>query len=146
MAKIKAKTMNTSIGQITKPTVEKTILQEIEEMKASGETNTQEFKQKTKELEVILGIDTINPFGTNELDIFEDHLREITYSDMKRLAQRVGINPNYDRPSLKTILIKEFKAVNKNNRRNILPNSLNSVQLDPNNPDHAALLKILGEF
>ena len=146
MAKIKAKTMNTSIGQITKPTVEKTILQEIEEMKASGETNTQEFKQKTKELEVMLGIDTINPFGTNELDIFEDHLREINYSDMKRLAQRVGINPNYDRPSLKTILIKEFKAVNKNNRRNILPNSLNSVQLDPNNPDHAALLKILGEF
>ena len=146
MAKIKAKTMDTSIGQITKPTVEKTILQQIEEMKASGETNTQEFKQKTKELEVMLGIDTINPFGTNELDIFEDHLREITYADMKRLAQRVGINPNYDRSSLKTILIKEFKSVNKNNRRNILPNSLNSVKLDPSNPDHAALLKILGEF
>ena len=146
MAKIKAKTMNTSIGKIIEPKVEKSILQQIEEMKASGETNTQEFKQKTKELEVMLGIDTINPFGTNELDIFEDHMREITYSDMKRLAQRVGINPNYDRPSLKTILIKEFKAVNKNNRRNILPNSLNSVQLDPNNPDHAALLKILGEF
>ena len=146
MAKIKAKTMNTYIGQIIEPKVEKSILQQIEEMKASGETNTQEFKQKTKELEVMLGIDTINPFGTNELDIFEDHMREITYSDMKRLAQRVGINPNYDRPSLKTILIKEFKAVNKNNRRNILPNSLNSVQLDPNNPDHAALLKILGEF
>jgi hypothetical protein len=146
MAKIKAKTMNTSIGQIIEPQIEKTILQQIEEMKASGQTNTQEFKQKTKELEVMLGIDTINPFGTNELDIFEDHLREITYADMKKLAQRVGINPNYDRSSLKTILIKEFKSVNKNNRRNIIPNSLQSVQLDPKNPDHAALLKILGEF
>lgn len=146
MAKIKAKTMSKSTGQIIEPVGEKTILQEIEEMKASGESNTKLFKEKTKELEVMLGIDTINPFGTNELDIFEDHLREITYADMKKLAQRVGINPNYDRSSLKTILIKEFKSVNKNNRRNIIPNSLQSVVLDPNNPDHAALLKILGEF
>ena len=138
--------MNTSIGQITEPVAEKTILQQIEEMKASGETNTEAFKQKTKELEVMLGINTINPFGTNELDIFEDHLREITYADMKRLAERVGVNPNYDRSSLKTILIKEFKSLNKNNRRNIIPNAVQSVILDPKNPDHAALLKILGEF
>jgi hypothetical protein len=146
MPKIKAKPMNTSIGQITEPVAEKTILQQIEEMKASGETNTEAFKQKTKELEVMLGINTINPFGTNELDIFEDHLREITYADMKRLAERVGVNPNYDRSSLKTILIKEFKSLNKNNRRNIIPNAVQSVILDPKNPDHAALLKILGEF
>ena len=146
MAKTKAKTINKSIGQITQPPVEKSILQQIEEMKASGETNTELFKQKTKELEVMLGIDTINPFGTNELDIFEDHLREITYADMKRLAERVGVNPNYDRSSLKTILIKEFKSLNKNNRRNIIPNTIQSVILDPKNPDHAALIKILGEF
>jgi hypothetical protein len=146
MAKTKAKTMNKSIGKITQLPVEKSILQQIEEMKASGETNTELFKQKTKELEVMLGIDTINPFGTNELDIFEDHLREITYADMKRLAERVGVNPNYDRSSLKTILIKEFKSLNKNNRRNIIPNTVQSVILDPKNPDHAALIKILGEF
>ena len=65
---------------------------------------------------------------------------------MKKLAERVGINSNYDRSSLKTILIKEFKSVNKNNRRNIIPNTVQSVILDPKNPDHAALLKILGEF
>ena len=34
MAKIKAKTMNKSIGQTAEPQVEKTILQQIEEMKA----------------------------------------------------------------------------------------------------------------
>ena len=142
----KEEEMEVSTGKIIGPEVEKTILQEIEEMKASGETNTEAFRNKTKELEVMLGIDTINPFGTNELDIFEEDLRNMTYSEMKRLAERVGINPNYERPSLKTILIKEFKASNRNNRRNIIPNTLQSVVLDPKNPDHAALLKILGEF
>lgn len=146
MAKNKKEKMEVSTGKIIGPEVEKTILQEIEEMKASGETNTEAFKQKTKELEIMLGINIINPFGTNELDIFEDNMRGMTYSDMKKLADRVGVNSSYDRPALKTILIKEFKAINKNNRRNILPNTLNSVVLDPENPDHAALLKILGEF
>jgi hypothetical protein len=142
----KEKKMKVSTGKITEPVVEKGLLEQIEEMKASGQTNTEQFKQKTKELEIMLGIDTINPFGTNELDIFEDNLRQMTNADMQRLAERVGINPHYDRSSLKTILIKEFKSVNKNNRRNILPNSVQSVILYHKNPSHAALLKILGEF
>jgi hypothetical protein len=142
----KQQKIKVSTGKIIEPVAKKGLLEQIEEMKASGQTNTEQFKQKTKDLEIMLGIDTINPFGTNELDIFEDNLRQMTNSDMQRLAQRVGINPHYDRSSLKTILIKEFKAVNKNNRRNILPNSVQSVILDPNNPDHAAALKILGEF
>lgn len=142
----KQQKMKVSTGKIIEPVAEKGLLEQIEEMKASGHTNTEQFKQKTKELEIMLGIDTINPFGTNELDIFEDNLRMMANSDMQRLAQRVGLNPHYDRSSLKTILIKEFKSVNKNNRRNILPNSVQSVILDPNNPAHAATLKILGEF
>jgi hypothetical protein len=146
MAKLKTKNIEKANGKTDQPVIEKTILQQIEEMKAAGETNTPEFKEKTRELEVILGIDTINPFGTNELDIFEDKIRQMTYADLKKLAERVGVSSNYDRLALKTILIKEFKSVNKNNRRNIIPNTLQSVQLDPENPDHAALLKILGEF
>ncbi len=142
----KAKKMQVSTGKDASSSSDKGLLEQIEEMKASGRTNTEEFKQKTKDLEIMLGIDTVNPFGTNELDILEDNLRQMTNADMQRLAQRVGINPNYDRSSLKSILIKEFKSINKNNRRNILPNSVQSVILDPKNPDHAAALKILGEF
>jgi hypothetical protein len=51
-----------------------------------------------------------------------------------------------DRPTLKTILINEFKASNRNNRRNIMPNNINSVILDPSNPVHAEALKILGDI
>jgi hypothetical protein len=96
-------------------------------MKSIGSTNTEEFKAKTKELEILLGVDTINPFGTNELDIFEDNLKSMTLADMRKLAEKIGINSMQDRPTLRTILINEFKASNRNNRRNIMPNSINSV-------------------
>ena len=145
MPKKKEKIMETTNGK-QEEVKEVGLLERIEQLKASGETNTEEFRQKTKQLEVLLGVDTINPFGTNELDIFEADLREMSLSDMKRLAERVGVASSYDRSTLKIILLKEFKASNRNNRRNIMPNQLNSVVLDPKNPQHANVLKILGDF
>ncbi len=124
----------------------KGLLGELDHMRSIGATNTQEFKNKTKELEILLGVDTINPFGTNELDIFEDNLKSMTLADMRKLAEKIGINSMQDRPTLKTILINEFKASNRNNRRNIMPNNVNSVILDPRNPIHAEALKILGDI
>ena len=124
----------------------KGLLEEIEEMKASGNTKSEEFKNKIKESEVILGGDEINPFGTNELDIFEDNLREMNLTDMMRMAQKVGLNPHQERTRLKTNLINEFKGYNRNNRRNIAPNMSKTIELDPNNPQHAETIKILREF
>lgn len=122
------------------------LLAELNHMKSIGATNTKEFKEKTKELEILLGVDTINPFGTNELDIFEDNLRSMSLADMRKLAEKIGINSMQDRPTLKTILTNEFKASNRNNRRNIMPNNINSVILDPKNPVHAEAMKILGDI
>jgi hypothetical protein len=140
-----SKTMNVSYG-VEKSEKDKGLLNEIEQLKSIGATNTKQFKDKTKELEILLGIDTINPFGTNELDIFEDQLKSMTLADMRKLAEKVGVNSMQDRPTLKTILINEFKASNRNNRRNIMPNNINSVILDPSNPVHAEALKILGDI
>jgi hypothetical protein len=147
MAKIKAKNMETANGK-EEPNISsnKSILNDIENLKNKGKTNTEEFKNKLKKLETLLGVDTINPFGTNELDIFEDNMKEMTLADIKKLAERVGVNPHLDKPALRTILRKEFIAMNRNNRRNIIPNPVNSVILDPNNPKHAKVLKYLGDF
>lgn len=146
MAKIKVKEIEIANGEKEVSVGNIGIIQQIENLKKSGQTNTDEFRQKARELEIMLGVNTINPFGTNELDLFEENLKEMNYADMKKLAERVGINPNYDRSTLKGILIKEFRATNRNNHRNIMPNQVNSVVLDPNNPAQAAALKILGEF
>lgn len=141
----KEKKINVSYG-LDNSSNNKGLLGELDYMKSIGATNTKEFKQKTKELEILLGVDTINPFGTNELDIFEDDLKSMPLADMRKLAEKIGINSMQDRPTLKTILINEFKASNRNNRRNIMPNTVNSVILDPKNPLHAEALKILGDI
>jgi hypothetical protein len=127
-------------------TEKKTLVQEIDEMRASGKVVTPEFVGKMRELEVLLGVSEISPFGTNELEVFEANLKEMSLSEMQKVAQKVGLNPFHDQVTLKNILIKEFKASTRNSRRNIMPTMMESFKIDPNNPKHKELLKILNDI
>ena len=127
-------------------TQKKTLVQEIDEMRASGKVGNPEFVGKMRELEVLLGVSEISPFGTNELEVFEANLREMSLSEMQKVAQKVGLNPFHDQITLKNILIKEFKASTRNSRRNIMPTMMESFKIDPNNPKHKELLKILNDI
>ncbi len=124
-------------------TGKKTLTQEIEEMKASGLVGTPEFTSKMRELEVMLGVSQISPFGTNELEIFEQNLAEMSLSDMQKLALKIGTNPYHEKPILKKSLIREFTAYSRNSRRNIMPTAVQSFVIDHNNPKHKELLKLL---
>jgi hypothetical protein len=125
---------------------QKTILQEINEMRASGKVGTSEFTSKMRQLEVVLGVSQISPFGTNELEIFEENLAEMSLSDMQKLAHKIGVNPYVEKPNLKKSLIREFSAYTKNSRRNIMPSTVQSFVVDPNEPKHQKLIKILGDI
>ena len=109
-------------------------------------TNGKDFVQKQKELEELLGINKISPFGTYELEVFEENLKSATHADLQKLAQRVGLNPFLDKSRLKGSLTKEFIAYSKNMRRGTIPQAQNQLKLDPKNPQHAEILRILGEF
>lgn len=134
-----------STAKDVEPKPKKNLIEDINEMKAKNETDSEDFKNKMSKLESILGVDQINPFGTNELDLFEDSLKAMTYNDMRDLAHKVGINPFLAQPQLKQVLIKEFKSANKNNMKNIMPAPQDMIKLDPNNPQHAKTIKLLGE-
>jgi hypothetical protein len=121
----------------------RTLIQEIEEMKASGLVGTPEFTDKMRKLEVMLGVSEISPFGTNELEIFEQNLAEMSLSDMQKLALKIGTNPYHEKPVLKKSLIREFTAYTRNSRRNIMPTAVQSFVIDHNNPKHKELLKLL---
>jgi hypothetical protein len=127
-------------------TEKKTLVQEIDEMRASGKVGTPEFVGKMRELEILLGVSEISPFGTNELEVFEANLKEMSLSEMQKVAQKVGLNPFHDQVTLKNILIKEFRASTRNSRRNIMPTMMESFKIDPNNPKHKELLKILNDI
>ena len=110
------------------------------------QTNGKDFISKQKNLEELLGVNKISPFGTNELEIFEENLKGSTHADLQRIAQRVGLNPFLDRGRLKSALVKEFIAYSKNSRRNLMPQASQQIKLDKNNPKHAKTIKILGEI
>jgi hypothetical protein len=123
----------------------KQILQQIQEMRERGDVSSPEFVSKMRQLEVILGVSQISSFGTNELEIFQENIKEMSNADMQRLATKVGVNPFQERAVLKKILLKEFQDQTKNSRRNIMPTSVNSFIPDPTNPKHQKLIKILGD-
>lgn len=123
----------------------KNLLQEIQEMRSNGQVGTPAFVSKMRELEVLLGVSQISPFGTNELEIFQEDLQLMSNADMQRLATKVGVNPFQERGVLKKILLKEFQDQTKNSRRNIMPTTVNSFIPDPENPKHQKLMKILGD-
>ena len=99
---------------------------------------------KVKELEEILGIKKMNPFGTTNIDIFKERLSEMTNIDLQNLCERVGIFASGSRQQIKEKLVREFKSVNKGSLSMTVQGP--SVTLDPNNPQHKQTLKILGEI
>lgn len=131
------------VSESTASVPKKTLIQEIEEMKAAGLIGSLEFTSKMRELEVVLGVSQISPFGTNELEIFEQNLAEMSLSDMQKLALKIGTNPYHEKPILKKSLIREFSAYTRNSRRNIMPSAVQSFVIDHDNPKHKELLKIL---
>ena len=132
--------------EVEAPAKKPSLISEINEMKAKNETRNPEFAKKMSELENILGVNEINPFGTNELDVFEDKLKGMSESDLQDLAYKVGLNPYIPGPQLKSVLKNEFKSYNRNSMRNSLPSKTDAIKLDPNNPDHAETIKIIGEI
>lgn len=144
--KRKSKKSKKKTVKAEKAPVKKSLIEEIEEMKANNQTKSPEFTKKMAELETILGVDRINPFGTNELDVFEEKLKGMTEADLQDLAYKVGLNPYVPGHQLKGVLKQEFKNQNKNNMRNAMPSTSSVIKLDPNNPDHAETIKILGEI
>lgn len=100
--------------------------------------------EKVKQLEEILGIKKMNPFGTSNLDIFKEKLSDMTNIDLQNLCERVGIFASGSRQQIKEKLVREFKSVNKGSLSMTVQSP--SVTLDPNNPQHKQTLKILGEI
>lgn len=98
--------------------------------------------QKVKELEELLGIKSVNHFGTNDPNIFENNLRQYTLSDMQNLAVKLGIFPDGSKPRLKEKLRQEFKRVTKGSRTIALQQPLSVM--DPSHPNHEKAKKLMG--
>ena len=100
--------------------------------------------ERVKKLEEILGIKKSNPFGTSNIEVFREKLKEMTLIDLQHMCEKIGIFASGSRQDIRDKLLREFKSTNKGTISMLVQNP--AVVLDPNNPKHKKTLKILGEL
>jgi hypothetical protein len=100
--------------------------------------------QKVKELEEILGIKKMNPFGTSNIEVFKEKLAEMTMLDLQNMCEKLGIFGSGSRMELKEKLMRQFKQHSRGTISMATQNP--AFNLDPNNPEHAKTIRILKEL
>ena len=116
------------------------ILEELEDLRAKGETSSARYKELFKEVEVIFGTGETNSFGTNDLDTLKERLDKMSKADLQSFSKKVGVNPYYDKNVVVDNIIKEFNRYQSRGNIFTAPQPVPAIQLDPNNPQHKDLL------
>lgn len=98
--------------------------------------------EKVRELEQLLGVDQVNAFKTNNLDVFQDNLSEMSLTDLQRLAAEAGVFPGGNKMALKNRLLKEFVSQTKGRRA-----AMGSQKpiIDPSDPKFEEVKKLMSE-
>lgn len=97
--------------------------------------------QKVRRLEELLNVKGQNPFGTEDPELFEQKLDEMTIADLQRLCYDVGLRPMTNRIDLKKQLSAEFT---RNHRS--LKNGFASApipKVDEKDPSYGRLMKLI---
>ena len=97
---------------------------------------------QVRKLEEILEVKKTNPFGTNELRIFEENVASMNLTDMQEVAVRAGVFPSGNRTVLKNKLIKAFKAEGFGINKSVVESD-HQVTLDPKNKKHKEIIDYL---
>ena len=138
--KTKKKTVKRSIAKRA-PKTKKPALEDLQNF-TTGKLDDNAI-EKVKKLEEVLGIKTVNPFGTNDPNIFEEELKGSNLSDLQTLAMKVGIFPDGVLARLKQKLREEFKRTTKGSRTISMEDPLPIH--DPNHPNHEKAKKLMSE-
>ena len=138
--KTKKKTVKRSIAKRA-PKTQKPALEDLQNF-TTGKLDDSAI-EKVKKLEEVLGIKTVNPFGTNDPNIFEEELKGSNLSDLQALAMKVGVFPDGVLARLKQKLREEFKRTTKGSRTISMEDPLPIH--DPNHPNHEKAKKLMSE-
>jgi hypothetical protein len=98
--------------------------------------------EKVRELEELLGVSQMNAFKTNNLEVFQDNLTEMSLTDLQTLAAEIGIFPGGNKMALKNRLLKEFVSQTKGRRAAM---GTQKPIIDPDNPKFEEVKKLMSE-
>lgn len=97
---------------------------------------------KVRALEELLGVDQMNVFRTNDIEVFRENISEMTLNDLQTLAVEAGIFPGGNKMALKNRLTKEFVSQTKGRR--LAAGQLKPI-VDPRDPRFEKIKKLMSE-
>jgi hypothetical protein len=99
--------------------------------------------KEARELEELLGIDKVNPFGTTLPEIFEETLKEGALVDLQRLAEKAGVFAIANKTALKDRLRLAFRDFQRGQSVQSAFKSREVQVGDQQNPDLIDALKLM---
>ena len=123
--------------------VEKKHLEEFDITDGKHRSSKQEQIEQVKELEDLLGMPKMNPYGTLHRDIFKQRLDNCNASELTDLAARVGIPRERNMNLLRKSLMKSFDFYVQ--KHNVTVQGSSKPILDPSSPDYESTVRLFKE-
>lgn len=123
--------------------IEKKHLEEFDITDGKHRSSKEEQIELVKELEDLLGMPQMNPYGTLHRDIFRQRLDSCNASELTDLAARVGIPRERNMNLLRKSLMKSFDFYVQ--KHNVTVQGSSKPILDPSSPDYESTVRLFKE-
>jgi hypothetical protein len=120
--------------------IERKHLEEFDVTDGKDRNKKEEEIEKVKELEELLGMPQMNPYGTLHRDIFKQRVEASSASELTDLAARVGIPRERNMNLLRKSLIQSFDYYVQ--KHNVTVQGSSKPILDPSSPDYESTVRL----
>jgi hypothetical protein len=120
--------------------IEKKHLEEFDVTDGKDRNKKEEQIEKVKELEELLGMPQMNPYGTLHRDIFKQRVEASSASELTDLAARIGVPRERNMNLLRKSLLKSFDFYVQ--KHNVTVQGSAKPILDPSSPDYESTVRL----
>ena len=108
-----------------------------------GKNRKEEDIENLRNLEELLGVRSMNPYGTLNQEIFAEKLESMTLTDLQNLSIKIGIPPTRNSIELKKNLKKSLDIYIR--QHNIGSSVSARPIIDPSSPNYESVVRLFKE-
>jgi len=124
--------------------IQKKHLEEFDITDGKERDKKEEEIEKVKELEELLGMPQMNPYGTLHRGVFQQRLDSCSASELTDLAARVGIPRERNMSVLRKSLLQSFDFYAQKHNVTVQGNA--KPIIDPSSPDYEKTVKLFRDL
>jgi len=125
----------------SKSTASKKKQAKLEDLQQTNGKSYEEKVARARELEEVLGISKINPFKTNDKNVFNEMIKDMNLTDLQAFAVKVGVFPSGNKTVLRNKIKRAFES--SLHGQGSIQVMGEPIKLDPRNPKHKEVIDYL---